>query len=38
MLTSDVLPMIHEAAKRVYSVVRETPLVPMPSQPVSAMA
>jgi threonine dehydratase len=31
MLTSDVLPMIHEAAKRVYSVVRETPLVPLPA-------
>src|SRR5271156_4507524 len=30
MLTSDVLPLIHEAAKRVYSVVRETPLVPLP--------
>ena len=31
MLTSDVLPLIREAADRVYSVVRETPLVPMPS-------
>jgi threonine dehydratase len=31
MLTSEVLPMIHEAAKRVYSVVRETPLVPLPA-------
>src|ERR1700735_606391 len=31
MLTSDVLPLIREAAERVYSVVRETPLVPMPS-------
>src|SRR5579863_6777660 len=30
MLTSDVLPLIHEAANRVYSVVRETPLVPLP--------
>src|SRR3984957_13524242 len=35
MRTSDVLPMIHEAAGRVYSVVRETPLVPLPA---SAMA
>jgi threonine dehydratase len=33
MLTDDVLPMIHEAAKRVYSVVRETPLVPLPQGP-----
>ena len=31
MLTSDVLPLIHEAADRVYSVVRETPLVPLPA-------
>jgi threonine dehydratase len=30
MLTSDVLPLISEAANRVYSVVRETPLVPLP--------
>ena len=30
MLTSDVLPLIREAADRVYSVVKETPLVPMP--------
>src|ERR1700737_2218430 len=30
MLTSDVLPLIREAANRVYSVVRETPLVPLP--------
>ena len=30
MLTRDVLPMIREAANRVYSVVRETPLVPLP--------
>jgi threonine dehydratase len=33
MLTSDVLPLIREAADRVYSVVRETPLVPMPGRP-----
>src|ERR1035438_9351349 len=30
MLSSDVLPLIDEAAARVYSVVTETPLVPMP--------
>ncbi len=30
MLTSDVLPLIHEAAQRVYCVVRQTPLVPLP--------
>lgn len=30
MATSEVLPLIHEAAKRIYSVVRETPLVPLP--------
>jgi threonine dehydratase len=30
MLTRDVLPLIREAANRVYSVVRETPLVPLP--------
>ena len=30
MLTSDVLPLIREAANRVYSVVKETPLVPLP--------
>jgi threonine dehydratase len=36
MLTSDVLPLIHEAAKRVYSVVRETPLVPLPQTPAPA--
>src|SRR3984957_8894221 len=30
MLTSDVLPLIREAADRVYSVVRETPLAPLP--------
>jgi threonine dehydratase len=29
MLTRDVLPLIREAANRVYSVVRETPLVPL---------
>jgi threonine dehydratase len=41
MLTSDVLPLIREAADRVYSVVRETPLVPLPratQQPKSGMA
>ena len=31
MLSRDVLPMIDEAAARVYSVVTETPLVPLPS-------
>src|SRR5258708_10990492 len=30
MLTSEVLPLIREAANRVYSVVQETPLVPLP--------
>ena len=30
MLSRDVLPLIHEAAARVYSVVNETPLVPIP--------
>jgi threonine dehydratase len=30
MLTSEVLPLIDEAANRVYSLVRETPLVPLP--------
>jgi threonine dehydratase len=30
MLSEDVLPLIYEAANRVYSVVRETPLVAMP--------
>ena len=30
MLTSEVLPLIREAANRVYTVVRETPLVPLP--------
>ena len=38
MLTREVLPMIHEAARRVYSVVRETPLVPLPQAPASGMA
>ena len=32
MLTRDVLPLIHEAASRVYSLVRETPLVPLPGE------
>jgi threonine dehydratase len=30
MLSRDVLPLIHEAVNRVYSLVRETPLVPLP--------
>src|SRR5450631_2388047 len=30
MLTNDVLPLIREAASRVYSLVRETPLVALP--------
>jgi threonine dehydratase len=30
MLTSEVLPLIREAANRVYTVVHETPLVPLP--------
>jgi threonine dehydratase len=30
MLSSEVLPLIREAASRVYSVVQETPLVPLP--------
>jgi threonine dehydratase len=30
MLSSDVLPLIREAANRVYSVANETPLVPLP--------
>src|ERR1700730_6751219 len=30
MLSRDVLPLIDEAAARVYTVVRETPLVPIP--------
>jgi len=41
MLSSDVLPLIREAAERVYSVVRETPLVPLPRHartPASAIA
>ena len=29
MLTDDVLPLINEAADRVYSLVRETPLAPL---------
>jgi threonine dehydratase len=33
MLTSEVLPLIDEAANRVYSLVRETPLVPLPRDP-----
>jgi threonine dehydratase len=40
MLTSEVLPLIQEAANRVYSVVRETPLVPLPrhaQMPASAL-
>ena len=32
MLARDVLPLIREAANRVYSLVRETPLVPLPVQ------
>jgi threonine dehydratase len=41
MLSSDVLPLIRDAAGRVYSVVRETPLVPLPRHartPASAIA
>jgi threonine dehydratase len=41
MLTSEVLPLIQEAANRVYSVVRETPLVPLPrhaQMPASGLA
>jgi len=41
MLSRDVLPLIHEAAARVYSVVNETPLVPIPhgtEKPYAAMA
>src|SRR5277367_1119478 len=41
MLTSEVLPLIREAANRVYSVVRETPLVPLPrhaQMPASGLA
>jgi threonine dehydratase len=41
MLSRDVLPLIDEAAARVYSVVRETPLVPIPSgagEPAAAFA
>jgi threonine dehydratase len=33
MRASEVLPLIDEAAKRVYSLVRETPLVPLPRGP-----
>lgn len=33
MVTSEVLPLVHEAAKRIYSVVRETPVVPLPGNP-----
>jgi len=32
MLSRDVLPLIEEAARRVYSVVRETPLAPLPGE------
>jgi threonine dehydratase len=32
VLSRDLLPLIEEAAGRVYSVVRETPLVPMPAR------
>jgi len=35
MLAREVLPLIDEAAGRVYSVVQETPLVPMPNGPVA---
>jgi threonine dehydratase len=35
MLTREVLPLIREAADRVYSVVHETPLVPLPRRPES---
>src|SRR5580693_8507822 len=38
LLSRDVLPMIDEAAARVYSVVTETPLVPMPSGPCASGA
>ncbi len=41
MLTSEELPLIDEAASRVYSLVRETPLVPLPRdvrQPQAASA
>ena len=36
MLTKDVLPLIREAANRVYSVVKETPLVLLPQHAQSA--
>ena len=32
MLISEVLPLIDEAANRVYALVRETPLVPLASE------
>ena len=32
MLSREVLPLVEEAAARVYSVVRETPLVPVPGR------
>jgi len=38
MLSRDVLPLIHEAAGRVYSVVKQTPLVPIPGQAGAAFA
>jgi threonine dehydratase len=38
MLSRDVVPLIHEAAARVYSVVKETPLVPIPGQAGAAFA
>ena len=38
MLTSDVLPLIREAANRLYSVVKETPLVPLPRNAQSTSA
>ncbi len=39
MLTRDILPLIDEAAARAYSVVKETPLVPLPgASPGSAFA
>jgi len=38
MLSRDVLPLIQEATARVYSVVKETPLVPIPGQGGAAFA
>jgi len=38
MLSRDVLPLIQEAAARVYSVVKETPLAPIPGQAGAAFA